>query len=80
MRQRRNWTKRIVLTGVLLTSLTLSVVLAGCSTTSCYVLDQQELVKVKSGDVVTAKFDGWLMSNRAVDRVMDAKIMETKLK
>lgn len=54
--------------------------LAGCSTTSCYVLDQQELVKVKSGDVVTAKFDGWLMSNRAVDRVMDAKIMETKLK
>lgn len=51
----------------------------GCSTTSVYVLDQKELVRVKSGETVEAKYDGWLLSDRAVDRVMNAKIAQTKL-
>ena len=51
----------------------------GCSTTSVYVLDQKELIRVKSGETVEAKYDGWLLSDRAVDRVMNAKIAQTKL-
>ena len=48
--------------------------LAGCSSTSVYVLDQAELVRVKKDQAITAKYDGWLLSDRAVDRVMNAKI------
>jgi uncharacterized protein YjcR len=53
--------------------------LVGCTRTSVYVLDQAELVKVKSGETVTAKYDGWLLSQRAVDRVMNAKIKAVNL-
>ena len=67
---------RINLMALLLISLT---VLGGCSRISVYVLDQSELVKVKSGEVVTAKYDGWVMSQRAVDRVMNAKIKAVNL-
>lgn len=67
---------RINLMALLLISL---IVLEGCSRTSVYVLDQAELVKVKTGDTLTAKFDGWLLSNRAVDRVMNAKIKAVNL-
>lgn len=51
-----------------------SMALTSCKTTSVYVLDQAELVKVKKGDKVEAKFDGWVLSNRAVNRVMNAKV------
>jgi hypothetical protein len=34
------------------------------------------LVKVKAGETVTVKFDGWLISERAATRVMDAKIKD----
>ena len=51
-----------------------AIFISGCVSTSVYVLDQAELVKVKAGDTVTAKFDGWLLSTRAVNRVMNAKI------
>jgi hypothetical protein len=54
-------------------------VLVGCSRISVYVLDQAELVKVKSGETITAKYDGWLLSQRAVDRVMNAKIKGVNL-
>lgn len=54
--------------------------LAGCSRISVYVLDKEELVKVKAGDTLTAKYDGWLLSQKAVDRVMDAKIKGVNLK
>lgn len=54
--------------------------LTSCSRTSVYVLDQAELVRVKSGQSVEARFDGWLLSDRAVDRVMNAKINGVKLK
>ena len=67
---------RIKRMALLLIFLTL---LAGCGRTSVYVLHQEELVKVKTGDTITAKFDGWLLSNRAVDRVMNAKIKAVNL-
>lgn len=54
--------------------------LGGCSSTSVYVLDQAELIRVKKDQSVTAKFDGFLLSDRAVDRVMDAKIKGVNLK
>jgi len=59
--------------------LTVLITLTGCSTTSVYVLDKKELVRVKSGETIEAKYDGWLLSDRAVDRVMNAKISKTKL-
>jgi len=58
----------------------LSVNLIGCNTTKVYVLDKEELIRVKAGEIVTAKFDGWLLSDKAVDRVMNAKIEGIKLK
>ena len=56
-----------------------SILSGGCANTSVYVLDQAELVKVKSGETITAKYDGWLLSQRAVDRVLDAKIKKVNL-
>ena len=50
------------------------MVLAGCASTSVYVLDQAELIRVKEGDNITAGLDGWFLSDQAVKRVMDAKI------
>jgi hypothetical protein len=44
-----------------------------------YVLEKEELIKVKAGDNITAKYDGWLLSQRAVDRVMNAKIRAVNL-
>jgi hypothetical protein len=55
------------------------MLLAGCANTSVYVLNKEELVKVKSGETITAKFDGWLLSQRAVDRVLNAKIKAVNL-
>jgi len=51
----------------------------GCSRTSVYVLNQAELQRVKAGQVITAGTDGWLLSDRAVTRVMNAKIKQTNL-
>jgi hypothetical protein len=56
------------------------MVSAGCGSTSVYVLDKEELIRVKAGSVVTAKFDGWVLSDRAVTRVMNAKIKDANLK
>lgn len=53
--------------------------LAGCASTSVYVLDQAELMRVKKEQTVTAKYDGWLLSDRAVGRVMNAKIKAVNL-
>ena len=75
MMQKKNWGKLKLLA----ISLMLLTVCGGCNTTSVYVLDQQELVKVKSGDNITVKFDGWLLSQRAVSRVMNAKVEAIKL-
>jgi len=52
--------------------------LGGCST-SVYVLNKTELVKVKAGQTIIADYDGWLLSQRAVDRVMSAKIKAVNL-
>lgn len=55
------------------------MLLAGCGRISVYVLEKEELIKVKAGDNITAKYDGWLLSQRAVDRVMNAKIRAVNL-
>ena len=57
-----------------------SMALIGCANTSVYVLDEAELIRVKKDAVVTAAYDGWLLSDRAVDRVMNAKIKGVNLK
>jgi len=59
-----------------------SMLLAGCANTatSVYVLDEAELVRIKKDQSVTAQYDGWLLSDRAVDRVMNAKIKGVNLK
>ena len=61
-------------------SLVFLTLLVGCASTQVYVLDEKELVRVKAGESVTAKFDGWLLSDRAVDRVINAKIKGVNLK
>ena len=53
--------------------------LVGCVSTSVYVLDQKELMRIKANDMITAKFDGWILSDRAVTRIMDAKIKKINL-
>ena len=69
---------RAIFWTVLILSIGLSV--SGCGRVSMYVLDQKELVKVKAGDTVMVKFDGYLLSNRAIQRVMKTEIEDIKLK
>lgn len=80
MRRKLSLQKPIPIKAALLILLTVSTMLTSCGRTSIYVLQQEELVKVKAGDSVIAKFDGWLLSNRAVSRVMNAKVEDVKLK
>ena len=56
------------------------MVLGGCSRTYVYVLEEKEIERVKVGQVVTATYDGWLYSDRAVDRVMDVKVKKEKMR
>lgn len=58
----------------------LTFIISGCATTSVYVLDKEEIVKAKAGEPITPKFDGWLLSQRAVNRVMNSKIADINLK
>jgi len=57
----------------------LVTLVSGCSTTSVYLLEEREIVRVKQDDMVNAKYNGWLLSDRAVDRVMNAKIKRINL-
>ena len=55
--------------------------LVGCAgRTGVYVLQQTEVIKMIKGDTITAEYDGWFFSNRAVNRVMNAKIDDINLK
>lgn len=69
--------KRTIALLIFLTALVASI--SGCARTSVYVLDQAELVRVKKDQTITAKYDGWMLSDRAVDRVMNAKIKAVNL-
>ena len=51
----------------------------GCARTSVYVLDQKELMRVHKGDKVDAAFDGYVMSDRAIERVLESKIDAKKI-
>ena len=66
---------RLIMTIAVL-CLTLS---AGCISSSVYVLDQAELIRVKKDQTITIKYDGFLFSDRAVTRVLDAKIKKVNL-
>jgi len=70
---------RLLVISFVIGTIVICLFFQGCTSTSVYVLDQAELVKIKSGDIVTAKYDGWLLSQRAVDRVMNAKIKGVNL-
>lgn len=65
---------------VSLICLTLGMGLIGCGRTSVFVLNQDEIVMLKKGEALTAPYDGTFYSQRAEDRVMNAKIVATKLK
>lgn len=67
---------KLIRTTILALSLML---LEGCANTSVYVLNQAEVVRVKKDQAITTKYDGWLLSDRAVNRVMNAKIKTTNL-
>ncbi len=58
----------------------LGIGLIGCSTTSVYVLNQDEVILLKKGTTLTAPYDGTFYSQRAEQRVMNAKITVEKLK
>ena len=61
--------------GIILTGL------VGCSTTtSIWVLNQDEIVMLKKGETLTAPYDGTFYSERAETRVMNAKKANIKLK
>ena len=55
------------------------MLLGGCASTSVYVLNKEEVIRVKKEQVITTQYDGWLLSDRAVDRVMNAKIKAVNL-
>jgi hypothetical protein len=52
----------------------------GCGRTSVYVLNQDEIMLIKKGQVITAPYDGTFYSARAENRVMNAKVVATNLK
>lgn len=70
----RSW-----LSGCALLVICVCINLIGCASNSIYVLDQAEVVRVQENQTVTAKFKGWLFSDQAVNRVMNAKIKRTNL-
>ena len=59
--------------------LMLLVGLSACASTNVYVLDQKELIRVKEGQQINATYSGWCLSDRAVQRVLDAKIKGVNL-
>ncbi len=64
------------------TLLILLTLLTGCASntrTTTYVLDQKEIVRTKKGETITTEFDGFLLSDRAVDRILNAKIKGVNL-
>jgi hypothetical protein len=76
-------TRQELLLAMRVISLMVLVILtiSGCATSrSVYVLDREELVKVKIGETITAKFDGYFFSNRAISRVMNTKVEDANLK
>jgi hypothetical protein len=64
---------------MILLPISLMLFLTGCSSTSVYVIKDTELIRAKAGQVITAKDDGWFLSDRAVDRILNARIEKVKL-
>jgi len=55
------------------------MVLIGCASNTTYVIQDRELVRVHAGQNLTAGYDGWVISDRAVKRVMQTKINDANL-
>lgn len=79
MKQGISWTRHTRI-AISLICLTLGIGLAGCGRISVYVLNQDEIMMLKKGETITAPYDGTFYSQRAEKRVMDAKVITTKLK
>lgn len=58
----------------------LSTMLAACSTSTTYVTKQDEIIKVTKGQSYIAPDNGWMLSDRAVARIMHTKVVDTNLK
>jgi hypothetical protein len=58
----------------------LGIVLTGCGRNSVYVLNQDEILLIKKGQTITAPYDGTFYSQRAENRVMNAKVVAANLK
>ena len=56
------------------------IALTGCGSTSCYVLKDSEIIYLDKGETITAPHKGIYMSENAVKRVLDVKIIDTNLK
>lgn len=74
-KQERIWTMRRRMIVLLI----FLMLLGGCARTSVFVLNKEELVRVKKGQNITVEYDGWVLSDRAVDRVLNAKIKAVNL-
>ena len=58
----------------------LSMMLVSCSTNTTYVIKQDEVIKVTKGQSYIAPDNGWLLSDRAVARIMHTRVVDTNLK
>jgi hypothetical protein len=59
--------------------LILSTLFLSCANTTVYVLNKDEVVRVKKTQTITSNYDGWLLSDRAVNRVMNTRIKAVNL-
>jgi len=56
------------------------MMLVSCSTNTTYVIKQDEVIKVTKGQSYIAPDNGWLLSDRAVARIMHTRVVDTNLK
>lgn len=65
---------------ILLLCLMLGTSIIGCSRINVFVLNEKEIVVLKKGDQFTAPYDGTYYSQRAEQRVMNAKRIRENIK
>ncbi len=63
-----------------LVALMLGCVLSGCVSTEVWVLQGDEIIPCRKGQVLTVPYDGCYYSLQAEKRVMDVKRINTKLR
>ena len=78
MKPKRNLTKLIKIK-ISLICLIAGTILTGCSGTSVFVLNQDEIVMLSEGETLVAPYNGTFYSERAEKRVMNAKKVKADL-